>query len=269
MRKTFGALIVASALLAAPALTAAPGAAQSLPSKCPAMTDSITRLYQGYFGRDPDTNGFRHWVSVYQSGEMNLVEISDALAHTDEFADKLALDDRSFVDWVYATVAGPEVDTGRSQYWVRALEGGHPRGSMMLTFTESREFVARTGTAVPLAGYLRWYPQGSHWYCNIGPTAIGVEPLVGDLWADYYFHNRSDLPDPIALWTSDDAERPNVTMITATLEPQFSDYDWDGEFTGNGNYGRSIVVKAGPSTDWIVVFYPQSVGTDRLGWQIN
>jgi hypothetical protein len=232
------------------------------------MTDSITRLYHAYFGRAPDTSGFRHWVSQYQSGK-GLAQISDAFARSNEFGDKRSLSNRTFVNWLYTTVVGTEADPDRAEYWVEALDDGYPRGAMMLAFSESREFVTRTGTAVPLAGYLRWYPNGTHWYCDIGGVTESVTPLVGEVWADYYFHNRSQTPDSIALWTLEGANQLNVNMVSATLQGGFTDYNWDGFFSGDGDYGHSIDVQVGASTEWIVVFYPHSLGPERLGWEIG
>lgn len=139
----------------------------------------------------------------------------------------------------------------------------------MLTVTESYDYVVRTGTVKPLAGYLRWYPGGTHWYCDIGSATVGVRPLTGDVWADYYFKNRGDGADDIALWTLDDDRSQAVRMNSATLSAGFTDYNWDGVFIGDGDYGRFIDVQTGATTDWIVVFYPRSIGEDRLGWQLS
>ncbi|MCP3991726.1 MAG: hypothetical protein GY724_21820 [Actinomycetia bacterium] len=47
-----------------------------------------------------------------------------------------------------------------------------------------------------------------------------------------------------------------------------TDYNWEGVFSGDGAYGRHIEVEVGATTEWIVVSYTHSIGTDRLGWQI-
>ncbi|MCP4223250.1 MAG: DUF4214 domain-containing protein [Actinomycetia bacterium] len=268
LRNSVLALLIAAIALSAGLVVSNPTEAQSFHSNCPAMTESITRLYHAYFGRAPDTNGFRHWVSQYQSGH-SLEQISDTLARSNEFGDKRSLSNRTFVNWIYTTVVGPDVDPERKGYWIEALEDGYPRSSMMLAFSESREYVTKTGTAIPLAGYLRWYPEGTHWYCDVGEVAIPVNPLVGEVWADYYFHNRGQTTDIIELWTLDGASEPNVNMVTTLIEGGFTDYNWDGVFSGDGEYGHSIDVRVGAATEWIVVFYPQSLGPERLGWEIG
>jgi hypothetical protein len=248
--------------------TPLPAASQSHPSLCPIMTDSITRLYRAYFGREPDTNGFNQWVARYQSGEWSLEEISQEFAESDEFQDRGHDTPEQFVDWIYSSDLGSGTDPSGRQYWIDALRSGYPRGSMVLTFTESRHYVTITDTTIPLAGFLRWYPKGTRWYCDIGPKTVPMEPIAGGGGADYYFRNRAEEPDQVGLWTLDDGER-HVTMNDTVLQAGFTDYDWDGQFTGDGHYGDGIEVRAGSTTDWIVVFYPDSIGPERLGWQLT
>lgn len=269
MTRTFFRLLVgAIVLLAVPAAVPAPARAESYPSLCPAMTDSITRLYLGYFGRDPDPAGFNHWVGVYRSGSKSLENISQNFSLSPEFETRNLLGNTAFVTWMYNSLLDREATPAELDHWVRALDGGYPRGSVMLTVTESYDFVMSTQTAPPLAGYLRWYPDGTHWYCDIGSVTVGVNPLVDSVWADYYFHNRSEGADDIVLWTLDGNRNREVRMNAATLQSGFTDYNWDGVFRGDGDYGRYIEVQAGDTTDWIVVFYPRSIGEDRLGWQL-
>jgi hypothetical protein len=140
---------------------------------------------------------------------------------------------------------------------------------MVLTFTESRQYVDATDTAVPLAGYLRWYPKGTHWYCDIGSRTVDTLPVTGGVGADFYFRNRAEEPDHVGLWTLEDGEERHITMNDTLLQAGFTDYNWDGQFSGDGEYGDAIEVQAGSTTDWIVVFYPDSIGPERLGWQLS
>ncbi|MFV0525262.1 MAG: DUF4214 domain-containing protein [Acidimicrobiales bacterium] len=236
---------------------------------CPQMTDSIRRLYRAYFGRDPDETGFQFWVAQYQSGAMSLEEISQHFARSSEFTGRNLSSTAEFVEWVYTSDLGRDTDPTGRQYWIDNINGGYSRGSMILTFSESEAYVARTGTSVPLAGYTRWYPQGSHWYCNIGSQAVPVRALVGSVGADFYFKNRSAEVDQVGLWTTYEDGRRQVTMNAGELQAGYTDYDWDGNFRGDGDYGQGIDVEAGPMTDWIVVFYPNSIGSERLGWQLS
>lgn len=268
-RNLFRTLLAMALAVAAVIASPIRAEAETYPSLCPPMTDSITRLYQSFFDRDPDPNGFRHWVSQYQSGESSLAEIAQSFATADEFDNNRFLSNAGYVDWLYEEVLGPDFSSDRAQYWVEALDRGYPRGSVALAFTESHEYVRKTGTAKPLAGYLRWYPKGTHWYCDIGPATKTVTPLAGGVWADYFFRNRNPEPDPIELWTLEASGRRNVRMTAVDLQPRFTDYNWDGVFSGDGDYGHAIELVVGSSTDWIVVFYPRSLGSERLGWQVT
>ncbi len=247
----------------------APAGAQSEPSSCPAMTDSVARLYHAFFGREPDDEGFRHWVRQYQTGSMSLEQIADGFLRSREFASRQIVSNQAFVDWRYTDVLGPDVPRTRADDWVRTLNAGYSRSTAVLTFTESFEYVRRTSTVKPLAGYLRWYPSGTHWYCGTGPATRPVNPLTGALWADYYLANRSPADDPVAVWTMEAVGHHHVTLVDETLRQNSTDYNWDGAFNGDGDYGRYIEVKAGNTTDWIVVFYPNSIGAQRLGWQLT
>ncbi|MEM7338382.1 MAG: DUF4214 domain-containing protein [Actinomycetota bacterium] len=268
------ALVAALVLLGASLVSPSAAPAQTYQSSCAAMTDSITRLYLAYFGRPPEENGFRYWVDQYRTGQMSLAEISQAMATSGEFGDNRNLTNRAFVNWIYSDVLGPEISVARQDYWVQAIDRGYPRGSVMLAFTESREYVAKTNTQKPLAGYLRWYPKGTHWYCSVGTTTVPVGPLTGtgasnEVWADYYFQNNGAQGDALELWTLEGNNLRNVRMASMPLQQGFTEYNWDGVFTGDGNYGHSIEVRAGAATSWIVVFYPTSIGPDRLGWELR
>jgi hypothetical protein len=199
---------------------------------------------------------------------MSLEEISDAFARSPEFAARQLTTNRAFVEWLYRSVVGPSVPTTRADNWVDALDKGYPRGTAALTFSESQEFVSKTRTAKPLAGYLRWYPRGTHWYCSVGTTTVQVRELTGQVWADYYVNNRGGRPDPVEIWTEESPGQHHVKMLGETLGAGFLDYNWEGAFSGDGSYGRYLDVRAGSSTDWIVVFFPHSLGPDRLGWQL-
>jgi hypothetical protein len=260
---------LAGAILLVMVPAPSPAAAESFPSLCPEMTDSITRLYRAYLAREPDTPGFDHWVSLYRTGAASLPQISEWFAQSGEFARRGLGTNEAFVDWVFADVVELEPEPTNRRYWIDALDGGYPRGAMMLTFVESQELVAKTGTAVPLAGFLRWYPAGTHWYCDIGSKTVPTQPLAGDVWADFVFINNGDVEDQFGLWTHETEGERSVTMAAGTLPAGFTNYNWDGEFTGDGDYGRFIEVQAGRSTAWTVVFYPIAIGPDRLGWQLT
>ena len=106
----------------------------------------ISRLYQAYFLRQPEASGFAYWTGVLRSGIVPLAAISDIFAESPEFTNTFGnLNNEQFVDQVYANVLGRPADAGGRAYWIGQLDAGIERGTVMLTFSESPEFVALTG----------------------------------------------------------------------------------------------------------------------------
>ena len=103
----------------------------------------VARLYRAYFLRVGETDGLRHWIG----SELSYEAVSDAFATSQEFQDRYgSLSDSDFVDLVYANVLGRPPDAAGRQYWLAKLAGGTTRGSIMLGFSESDEFIVKTDT---------------------------------------------------------------------------------------------------------------------------
>ncbi len=125
----------------------------------------IVRLYKAYFGRLPDSAGLDHWVDARRSG-VRLVDVSDAFAGSGEFVDRYGhVSNGEFVTLLYRNVLGRSADSGGHAHWTSVLDGGKPRGEVMVGFSESPEFVAasvgdveRTEQAGPIARlYLAYF----------------------------------------------------------------------------------------------------------------
>lgn len=238
-------------------------------NECPVMTDSIRRLYLGFLGREPTVAELQRDTDRYQAGEANLEELAFVLANSGLFRTGAGgpLDNAGFVELVYANTLDREPSDDDTDFWVAALADGYPRGNVMLAFTESAEFVRRTGTARPLSGFLAWYPRGVQWYCGVGArNDLAINELVGQLlYADHYFTNHGATDTPIGLSTLRDG-RKVVDVLDASLPAGFSDFRWDGQFSGAEHYGDAIDIEASRQTSWVVVFYPSRIGRQRLGW---
>ncbi|MFV0524416.1 MAG: DUF4214 domain-containing protein [Acidimicrobiales bacterium] len=103
----------------------------------------VARLYRAYFGRDGDTAGIRYWIG---SG-LPLAAVSDAFARSEEFKLRYgSISNAGFVELVYHNVLGRSPDPEGRRYWLDQADRGVPRGRLMLAFSESPEFVTRTGT---------------------------------------------------------------------------------------------------------------------------
>ncbi len=100
--------------------------------------DSIKRLYLAYFARGFDRDGLNYW------NEQNLTvrQISEFFAASPELVQRYgSLDNRAFVDRLYLNVLGRNADEAGFTYWVGLLESGTSRGTIMVQFSDSPEFI--------------------------------------------------------------------------------------------------------------------------------
>ena len=235
------------------------------------MTDSIVRLYRGYFDRAPTDDELTTGADAFRSGSSSLKTISAELHDSSEFAvDNGKLTDREYIDLVFEKTIERQPTETELDHWSAALVNDSDRPTMMLSFTESKAFVKKTQTSTPLAGYDRWYPEGAYWYCGQGSSRFPIQPLSGErISSDFIFVNGGIQPSFTELWVLEANLNQNVKMTSGTIPPNFSDYNWDGAFTGDGNYGENLDIQTSDATRWIIVFYPTSIGEDRPGWQLS
>lgn len=150
------------------------------------LDGQINRLYQAYFLRLPDQSGWEYWIDQ-RASLAPLNDVSSAFASSAEFQQMYgSLTNEAFVDLVYANVLNRLAEPEGRAYWVNQLAAGVPRGSVMIGFAESAEYVDRTGTAAATdtnearinrlyqAFFLRAPDESglSYW---AGQLAIGVE----------------------------------------------------------------------------------------------
>lgn len=110
---------------------------------------TVYRLYRAYFLREPDASGFAYWVGRYRAGQ-SLISIADGFSKSSEFRGTYgSVADRSFVDLVYRNVLGRTPDATGHAYWLLQLVSGMTRGAVMINFSDSAEFRARTADGVP------------------------------------------------------------------------------------------------------------------------
>lgn len=105
----------------------------------------VDRLYFAFFLRYPDAGGLDYWAA--QLSVAGLAEIADSFIAQQEFTSRYgSLNDQEFVDLVYRNVLAREPDAAGRRFWLDSLATGTSRGAMMIGFSESAEFVIRTGT---------------------------------------------------------------------------------------------------------------------------
>ncbi|WP_421120277.1 DUF4214 domain-containing protein [Aquihabitans daechungensis] len=125
----------------------------------------VTRLYSAYFDRLPDAAGLSYWAKKLRTGT-SLAKVSATFAASSEFQRKYgSLGNGAFVDLVYRNVLGRAADpTGRT-HWIRKLNAGAARGSVMTSFSESSEHIRTTAPTVDAVllytGMLRRMPTPS------------------------------------------------------------------------------------------------------------
>lgn len=114
-----------------------------------ALRDQVARLYQAYFERSPDAEGQKYWEDQRIDGR-SLSSVSEAFAQSPEFIDNYGtLDDAAFVELVYQNVLERSPDSAGVQFWLDQLATGTTRGSLMIGFSESDEFVVTTASVAP------------------------------------------------------------------------------------------------------------------------
>ena len=126
------------------------------------VSDSIVRLYCGLFGRHPDSFELEYWAGRYWNG-LPLVTIAEAFTHAEEFVQRYGVvHDAALVSLLYRDVLGREPGVGGIEAMVDRLASGEMhRGQVVVQFTESGEYVYRTGTVAPTKPALPYPDEGS------------------------------------------------------------------------------------------------------------
>ncbi len=108
---------------------------------------STWRLYQAFFLRQPDTGGFNYWVGVRD--DLTLWDQASLFASSEEFRLTYgALSNADFVSQLYRNIFCREPDAGGHSYWTNLLDSGRMnRGVVVVNFSESAEYLLRTGTS--------------------------------------------------------------------------------------------------------------------------
>lgn len=107
----------------------------------------LYRLYQAFFRRPPDQTGLVHWTNRLRSGQ-RLSTTAGSFARSTEFQRTYGpLSNEQFIDLIYRNVLGRPADTAGTTYWLRRLDGGANRGSVMTSFSESSENRRKTAPA--------------------------------------------------------------------------------------------------------------------------
>jgi hypothetical protein len=270
MKKRALALVVAVSSVVLGAGVLAPSPASARPASCPEVTDSIERLYQAYFLRASDDTGLDFWIAQYTTGLRNLANISDWFAQSPEFINRYgALDNTQFVRQIYLNVLGRDPDPAGLWYWVGRLnDRSLTRGTVLVNFSESAEFVSRTETWPPLSGYLNYYPPGTTFYCGYGPEVLELVKLrTGPMQADVLGMDQSDAAWGGIVQARGSAMQPNGVIFGDVMNPHSYAYHFNMPFdTQRGQQSVWLDVSGFQDAYWTIAVHPAGMPNDRAGW---
>jgi hypothetical protein len=163
------------------------------------ISDSVVRLYCGLLGREPDALELEYWARRYWNG-LPLASIADAFTTSAEFVDRHGdLTDEALVTVLYHTVLAREPAAGGVDSFIEMLRSGEmSRGSLVVAFTDSPEFVSATGTMEPEKPPLPYPAVGSGRrviYANREARVWFVE-ATGELAKTHQVSGRRGVPNP-------------------------------------------------------------------------
>lgn len=161
------------------------------------VSDSIVRLYCGLFDRQPTASELEYWVGRYWNG-LPLVTIAEAFTHAGEFIDRYGVvSDAGLASVLYRDVLGREPAPGGIATAVDKLENGEMhRGQLIVQFTESAEYVARTGTVPPVKPTLPYPDEGSGRRIIMSESGqrVWLVEATGELYNTHQVSGRRGIP---------------------------------------------------------------------------
>lgn len=111
----------------------------------------VLRLYLGALHRLPEAGTWSGRVAQLRAHERSLTQLADAVATSREFTRGLALSTPAFVDQAYQRVYGRLPSSADRAWWVARLDGGAPRGALLVGLITSNTFRWNTGRQVQVA----------------------------------------------------------------------------------------------------------------------
>ena len=111
------------------------------------QSGEVFRMYGATLDRGPDPSGFLNWLGHLQTGRFDLETVAEGFVSSNEFRNTYgALDNAAFVELLYQNVLGRASDEGGRTSWLAELSDGASRASVVLGFSNSREYQLRTNS---------------------------------------------------------------------------------------------------------------------------
>jgi len=106
----------------------------------------IGRLYLAVLDRVADLDGLNYWFSNIQNG-LSINDIANSFVMSDEFSNTYGnvQSDEAFVQTLYNNVLFRDADTQGLSYWVNELQSGQSEADVVVSFSNSEEFISLTG----------------------------------------------------------------------------------------------------------------------------
>ena len=161
------------------------------------VSDSIVRLFCGLFDRRPSSIELEYWAGRYCNG-LPLVTISEAFTHAREFVSRAGVvSDAALVPFLYSDVLGRNPGAGGTEMLSAKLASGEiHRGQAVVQFTESGEYIRRTGTVAPEKPILP-YPDigaGRRILYAMGGQRVWLINDTGELHKTHQVSGRRGIP---------------------------------------------------------------------------
>jgi hypothetical protein len=160
------------------------------------VSDSIVRLYCGLFDRLPDPFELDYWASRYWNG-LPLVSIAEAFTTSEEFLTAYGSpSDAGLVALLYDSVLGRVPGAGADSFVDAVNDAELSRGALIVSFTESAEYVAMTNTVRPVKPDLP-YPNegmGKRIIYSNGEQRVWLVEASGELTKTHLVSGRRGVP---------------------------------------------------------------------------
>ena len=146
--RRIGVICLLAVLVALPAIVMGPlrssGDSSADAASAAEAGPQVRRLYLAFFEREPDPAGWQFWLEFRANGR-SLEWVADRFAESQEFINRYGrVGDEEFVRLVYNNVLDRNPDPVGWRTWTGALRRGSSRGTVMVGFSESAEFRAKS-----------------------------------------------------------------------------------------------------------------------------
>lgn len=106
----------------------------------------IGRLYLAVLDRVADIDGLNYWFSEIENG-LSINDIANSFVMSDEFRNTYGSfqSDEAFAQTLYNNVLFRNADASGLSYWVNELQSGQSEADVVVSFSNSQEFIDLTG----------------------------------------------------------------------------------------------------------------------------